>query len=136
MNLAMCNLPSNMKSSSHKTWQTSLLFLKPLQIQNLKRKKVGEQGILYPPTWKSGGTRPPCSPPNCAHAYYNSPVWYVLNLYGKKIILLIAIEYFMFLFPFKDKSVRLLTRTRACTHLSITVVKLTVTYYVWFYVHS
>jgi len=30
----------------------------------------------------------------------------------------------MFLFTIKDKSVRLLVRTRACTHLSITVVKL------------
>ena len=28
INLAMCGLPSNMKSSSHKTRQTSLLFLK------------------------------------------------------------------------------------------------------------
>jgi len=37
----MYGLPPNMKSSSHKTWQTSLLFLKPLQIQNLKRKKWG-----------------------------------------------------------------------------------------------
>jgi len=53
--LAMCNLPYNMKSSSHKTWQTSLLFLKPLKIKNLKRKRGG---ILYPPTWKSGGIRP------------------------------------------------------------------------------
>ena len=34
MNLAI----SKMKSASHKTWQTSLLFLKLLQIQNLKRK--------------------------------------------------------------------------------------------------
>jgi len=38
-------------------WQTSLLFLKPLQIQNLKRKKWGEHGILCPPIWKRGGTR-------------------------------------------------------------------------------
>jgi len=28
---------SNMISTSHKTWQTSLLFLELLQIQNLKR---------------------------------------------------------------------------------------------------
>jgi len=32
------SLPSNMKTSSHKTRQTSLLFFKPLQIQNLKKK--------------------------------------------------------------------------------------------------
>jgi len=36
----------------------------------------------------------------------------------------------------KDKAVKLLVRTRGCTHLSITVVKFTFTYYVWFYVHS
>ena len=48
---------SNMKSTSHKTWQMSLLFLELLQIQNLKRK-IGGHGILYPP----------CPPPNCAHA--------------------------------------------------------------------
>jgi len=32
-----------------------------------KEKKVGRHGILYPPTWKSGGTCLPCPPPNCAH---------------------------------------------------------------------
>jgi len=47
----------------------------------------------------------------------------------KIIIMLIAIQYFVFLLTIKDKSVRLLVRTRACTHLSITVVKLTFTYY-------
>jgi len=38
--------------------------------------------------------------------------------------------YFIFLFTIKDKTVRLFvrTRTRACTHLSITDVKLTFTY--------
>ena len=66
MNLAMYNLPSNLKSSLHKTWQTLLLFLKPLQMQTPKRKKWGDMAY-YNPTWKSGGTRPPCSPPNCAH---------------------------------------------------------------------
>jgi len=63
----MYGLPPNMKSSSHKTWQTSLLFLKPLQIQNLKRKKWGGHGILSPSRLKKWGTRPPCPPPNCAH---------------------------------------------------------------------
>jgi len=67
MNLAMYNLPSNLKSSLHKMWQTLLLFLKPLQIHNLKRKKWGDMAYYIPATWKSGGTRPPCSPPNCAH---------------------------------------------------------------------
>ena len=32
-----------------------------------KEKKVGEHGILCPPAWKSGKTRSPCPPPNCAH---------------------------------------------------------------------
>ena len=41
-------------STSHKTWQTSLLFLELLQIQNLKRKSGGTSYIC-PPTWKSGG---------------------------------------------------------------------------------
>jgi len=46
----------------------------------------------------------------------------------KIIIVLIAIQYFMFLFTIIDKSVSLLARTRTCTHLSITVVKLIFTY--------
>jgi len=54
----------------------------------------------------------------------------------KIIIILIAIQYFIYLFAFNDKSGRLLVRTATCTHLSITVVKLTSTYYVWFtYIH-
>jgi len=36
----------------------------------------------------------------------------------KMIDLLIAIQYFNFLFTIKDKSVRLLVRTRACTLIS------------------
>jgi len=62
MNLAMCNLPSNMKSSSHKTWQASLLFLKPLQIQNLKRKKWGDMAIYIPPRLKKWGDTGNVSP--------------------------------------------------------------------------
>jgi len=54
----------------------------------------------------------------------------------KIIIVLIAIQYFIFMFTIKDKSVRQLRRTRACSHLSTTVVKLTFTNYVWFYVRS
>jgi len=49
INLTMYGLPRNMKSSSQKTWQTSLLFLKPLQIQNLKRKKWGDMAYYVPP---------------------------------------------------------------------------------------
>jgi len=49
---------SNLKSSSHKTWQTSLEFLKSLQIQNLKRKMWGDMAYYIPTVWKSGGTRP------------------------------------------------------------------------------
>jgi len=69
---------SNMISTSHKTWQTSLLFLELLQIQNLKRKSGGNIAYYVPPTWKSGGARPPCPPPNCARAcnyYYERAVW-------------------------------------------------------------
>ena len=54
----------------------------------------------------------------------------------KIIIALTAIRYFIFLFIVKDISARLLVRTRGCTYLSITVVKLTSTCCVWFHVHS
>ena len=54
INMAMCGLPSNTKSSSHKMWQTSLSLFKPYQIQNLKRKKWGDIAYFIPPTWKSG----------------------------------------------------------------------------------
>jgi len=71
---------SNMKSTSHKTWQTSLLFLELLRMQNLKRKNGGTSHIMSPPPEKVEGTRPPCPPPNCAqghsnnfHALYNLP---------------------------------------------------------------
>ena len=67
INLATCGLPSNMKCSSHKTWHTSLLFLKPLKIQSLKRKSGGTWHIMSPPSEKVGGTRPPCPPPNSSH---------------------------------------------------------------------
>jgi len=54
----------------------------------------------------------------------------------KIIIVLTAMQHFIFMFTIKDKSVRLLVRTRACAHLTIAVVKPTFTYYVWFYVYS
>jgi len=53
----MYGLPPNMKGSSQKTWQTSLLFIEPLQIQNLKRKKWGDMAYYVPPSQK-GGSRP------------------------------------------------------------------------------
>ena len=62
INLSMYGLPSNLKSSSHKTWQTSVLFLKPLQIQNLRRKKVGGHDILSPPRLKKWGGHVPRVP--------------------------------------------------------------------------
>jgi len=58
MNLAMYNLPSNLKSSLHKTWQTLLLFLKPHQIQTLKRRKWGTWHIISPHLKKWGDTSP------------------------------------------------------------------------------
>jgi len=51
-------------------------------------------------------------------------------------ILLIAIQYFIFLFTIEDKSVRLLVRTRVCTHFSITVVELTVITYRFTFIHK
>ena len=58
MNLAMYNIPSNLKNSLHKTWQTLLLFLKPLQIQTLRRKTWGDMAYYIPPTEKVGGHDP------------------------------------------------------------------------------
>jgi len=60
---AMCNLPSNMKSSSHKTWKTSLLFWKPLRVQNVKRKSVGTWHIISPVSTTK--LRPSALPLNC-----------------------------------------------------------------------
>jgi len=34
-----------------------------------KDKKRGNIAYYVPPVWKSGGTCPPCPPPNCAHAF-------------------------------------------------------------------
>jgi len=42
------DITSNMKSTLRKTWQTSLLFLEPLQKQNLKRKNGGTWHIISP----------------------------------------------------------------------------------------
>jgi len=43
-----------------------------------KEKKIRGHGILCPPRLKSGGTRHPCPPPNCAHgvedASFQSPL--------------------------------------------------------------
>ena len=58
MNLAMYNLPSNLKSSLHKTWQILLSFLKPLQMHSLKRKKCGDMAYYIPPPEKVGDTSP------------------------------------------------------------------------------
>jgi len=62
MNLAIDGLPSNMKSSSHKTWQTPLLYLKPHQTQNLKRKKEGGHGIFCSSRLKKWGGHVPRVP--------------------------------------------------------------------------
>jgi len=51
-------LTSNMISTLHKTWQTSLLFLELLQIQNLKRKSGGTSHIMSSPPEKVGGNVP------------------------------------------------------------------------------
>ena len=61
MNLAMYNLPTNLKSSLHKTWQTLLLFLEPLQIHNLNKKSGGTWHIRSL-TWKKGGAHVPRVP--------------------------------------------------------------------------
>jgi len=55
---------------------TNIVFLNPLLIQNLKRKKWGDMAYDVPPGWKSGGIRPPCPPPNCAHNTLATHFWY------------------------------------------------------------
>jgi len=69
---------SNMKNSSHKTWQTSYLVLKPLQIQTLREKSGGTWHIMSPPS-KKGGASPPCPPPNCAHDNAYAKTWFQLE---------------------------------------------------------
>ena len=40
-----------------------------------EEKKVGDTAYYVPPGWKSGGTRPPCPPPNFAHDLnYTTPL--------------------------------------------------------------
>jgi len=61
-----------MKRSSNKTWRTSHLILKPLRTQTLKEKSGGNLAYYVPPRVKKWGARPPCPPPNCAHAFRES----------------------------------------------------------------
>jgi len=68
INIATVCVTSNMKNSSRKTWQTSHLVLKPLQIQTLREKSGGTWHIMSH-RLKKWGTRPPCPPPNCAHVW-------------------------------------------------------------------
>ena len=49
---------SNMKNSSRKTWQTSHLVLKPLQIETLREKSKGSRHIMSPRLKKWGDTSP------------------------------------------------------------------------------
>jgi len=75
----MYGLPSNMKSFSHKTLQTSPSFLKPLQTQNLKRKKWGDMAYYAPPVWKSGGDTSPVSPTTLRPCMYPRLAILVVN---------------------------------------------------------
>jgi len=53
INLAMCGLPSNMKSSSHKTWHTITFIFETSPNTKPKEKKVGGHGILCLPRLKN-----------------------------------------------------------------------------------
>jgi len=77
MNLAMYNLPSNLKSFLHNTWQTLPLFLKPLQIHHLKRKKWGTWHIISPHLKKWGDTSPVSR--TKLHPCNQSWLWYRLQ---------------------------------------------------------
>ena len=67
MDLAMYNLPSNMKSSSHKTWQTSLISETSPNTKP-EEKKVGVMACDIPLPERVEGTRSPCLPPNRSDA--------------------------------------------------------------------
>ena len=49
-----------------KCWGGSLVWNQ--YITKPKEKNVGGHAYYIPTVWKSGGTRPPCPPPYCAHA--------------------------------------------------------------------
>jgi len=66
MNLDMYNLPSNMKSSSHKTWKTSLISETSPNTKPEEKKVGWDMACYIPPSWKSGGATFPMSPPNRA----------------------------------------------------------------------
>ena len=51
-----------------KMWRGSLVWNQ--YITKPKEKNMGDMSYYIPTVWKSGGTRPPCLPPNCAHAYH------------------------------------------------------------------
>jgi len=57
INLALCGLPSNMKSSSHKRWQTSLTS----QNTKPKEKEVGGTWHIMSPRLKKWGVTSPVS---------------------------------------------------------------------------
>jgi len=60
-------LPSNMKSSSHKTWQRHFLFWN-LSIYKILREKYGKTWrIISPLSKENGGTSFVSPPPNFAH---------------------------------------------------------------------
>ena len=45
----------------------SLVWNQYAVLRNLKRKLRGDMAYYITTVWKSGGTRPPCPPPNCVH---------------------------------------------------------------------
>jgi len=61
INLAICGLPPNMKSSSHKTWRTSLLFY-ALSKYKTEREKIGGTWHIMSPRLKEWGDTSPVSP--------------------------------------------------------------------------
>jgi len=64
--MAMCNMQHE-KLFTQNVTNVTFIF-QTLQIQTYD-KKVGETRHTMSPHLKSGGTRPLCPPPNCAHAW-------------------------------------------------------------------
>jgi len=50
-----------------------------------KEKKVGDIAYYVPSVWKSGGTRPPCPPPNCVHDRWSSGMLTIMSICSKHV---------------------------------------------------
>jgi len=52
-----------------------------------KEKNVWDMAYYIPTVWKSGGSRPPCPPPNCTHDYMHNGLSFYQIMYCKATFL-------------------------------------------------